>query len=138
MLQWEGINIPYWGPHRKVLLWYRRQGKINVSVYCLIIRLCVNQVIVLLLKVLSKELRVNKGCVGAGQSSCHGLSNLYKTLSVRAHTIIREGFFFFLLSLPALSDSQLSHVTNRHEKVKAFKYDRFQTYFIFAAVFSLE
>lgn len=29
-------------------------------------------------------------------------------------------------------------MTNRHEKVKAFKYDRFRLHFIFAAPFSLE
>lgn len=53
-------------------------------------------------KLLSEELRVNKGynCMEGG--SCPGLSTLYKTLFVWEHAIIGEGSFFLdLLFLTA-------------------------------------
>lgn len=51
---------------------------------------------------LSEELRVNKDYICMKGGSCLGLSNLYKTLLMWEHTIIREGsFILYLLFLTA-------------------------------------
>lgn len=110
------------------------QRKINVSLYWLSLYLCTNRLKVRLLKGAQWRARgKQRVCLFRGGQMAYPTS----VRLVWEHTIIREGSFFSRTCSfwqQTFSCDQWAW-KKKKKKEKAFQYDRFQPYFIFAAAF---